>query len=78
MQNKLRIRPLMKYEVKYAVSVDQRDEHRTSVFTADDHTIEPGNAVFYRMGNVVRQINAPLIETVISPVDDEDLADISE
>lgn len=78
MQNKLRIRPLMKYSVTYAVSVDQRDQHFTSTFTADDHTIEPGNAVFYRMGNVVRQINAPLIETVISPVDPEDLVDVVE
>lgn len=78
MQNKLRIRELRKYEVTYAVSVDQRDQHFKVTFTADDHDIAPGNAVFYRLGNVVRQINAPLIETVISPVDDEDLTDISE
>lgn len=78
MKNKLRIRELRKYEVTYAVSVNQNDEHFTVTFTADDHDIQPGNAVFYRLGNVVRQINAPLIETVISPVDDEDLADIQE
>lgn len=78
MQNKLRIRELRKYAVTYMVTIDQNDEQVTVVFTADDHDIQPGNAVFYRLGNVVRQINAPLIETVISPLDDEDLADIQE
>lgn len=78
MQNKLRIRELRKYEVTYLMTIDQNDEIAKVIFTADDHDIQPGNAVFYRLGNVVRQINAPLIETVISPLDDEDLTDIQE
>lgn len=76
MQNKLRIRELRKYEVTYLMTIDQNDAIEKVVFTADDHDIQPGNAVFYRLGNVVRQINAPLIETVISPLDAEDLEDI--
>jgi hypothetical protein len=78
LKNEIRIRELRKYDVTYMVSIDQQDKKIRVVFTADDHDIQPGNAVFYRLGNVVRQINAPLIETVISPVDDEDLTDISE
>jgi methyl coenzyme M reductase subunit C len=35
-----------------------------------------GKTVFYRTGNVIREIHVPIIQMTISPVDAEDLTDI--
>lgn len=78
MRNELRIRPLMKFQVTYMVSVDQRDQLIEDVFTADDYDASPGRTVFYRTGNPIRDYQAPIVKLIISPVDDEDLADIQE
>jgi hypothetical protein len=75
--NKLRIRPLLKYEVTYGISVNQNDTLITETFTADDHdSMHGGKTVFYRTGNVIREIHVPIIQMTISPVDAEDLTDI--
>lgn len=78
MQNKLRIRELRKYTVTYGISINQQDQVIEDVFTADDHECIPGRSMFYRLGNVIKEIHAPLIEMTISPVDPEDFEDISE
>lgn len=78
MENKVRIRPLLKYDVVYGFSVDQQDQIVNEVFTADDHEVGGGRTLFYRAGNIIREIHAPIITMTISPVDAEDLTDIQE
>lgn len=76
MENKLRIRPLMKFDITYMVSVDQRDQLIEDTFTADDYDASPGRTVFYRLGNPIRDYQAPIVKMIISPVDAEDLTGI--
>lgn len=78
MKNELRVRPLLKYEVEYTVSINQSDVLHKDTFTADDQEYDGRRTMFYRTGNIVREYHVPLTKIIISPVDDEDLADISE
>jgi hypothetical protein len=78
MKNEIRIRDLRKYEVTYGISINQQDQIIEETFTADDHECIPGRSMFYRLGNVIKEIHAPLINMTISPVDAEDLTDIQE
>lgn len=77
-KNELQIRPLRLYEVQYGVSINQQDNIITDSFTADDHDITPGHSVFYRLGNVIREYQAPIVRMIMTPVTDADLADIQE
>lgn len=78
MQNKVRIRPLLQYEVSYYQYIDGKEKLNTDTFTGDDYESVPGRTVFYRTGNVIREYQRPILDIVVSPVDDEDTADIQE
>lgn len=72
MSNELRILPLRRYEVHYTVPINQNDEERVDVFTADYHGVNEGRNIFYRTGNVVREYQMRINQIVVTPVDDSD------
>lgn len=78
MRNERRLRPLHEYEVTFGYAVDTNDVIKTDTFTADDHDFDGRRTLFYNCGNVIREYHTPVISMKISPVDEEDLADIQE
>jgi hypothetical protein len=64
MNNELKIKPLLQYEVTHMQGTD--------IFTADSYVNDDGEYIFYRTGNVVRvypQGYSAVSKIVVTPVD---------
>jgi hypothetical protein len=64
MNNELKIKPLLKYEVFLYENIFPE------VFTADSHTVEESQYTFYRTGNIIRQYFHNVSKIVITPEED--------
>lgn len=71
MNNELRIKPLLLYEVHYRTYANGDNNLNVDTFTADEVFYEGSVTVFRRTGNTIRAYFAPLEKIIISPVDDE-------
>ncbi len=70
MNNDIKIKPLLKYDVTY---YDGVIGPAIDSFTADDHyTNDVGVTTFLRTGNIIREYILPIIKVVITPVDDDE------
>jgi hypothetical protein len=70
MNNQVKIKPLMKYELFF----DNVDHRENEVFTADGYVQDENSLIFYRTGNIIRQYFYPFpAKIVVTPVDDAEL-----
>jgi hypothetical protein len=69
MGNRLRIKPLLRYEVHYRSPVA---ELIVDTFTADEINHDIGLTYFSRTGNVIRVYQVPLEKILITPVDSDE------
>ena len=68
MNNELKIKPLLRYEVVTGFGAEP------DVFTADSHLVDDNNVIFYRTGNIIRQyVDVGGVKIVVTPVDETEL-----
>jgi hypothetical protein len=75
MENRLRIKPLLKYEVHQHFYKDGRDVYEVDTITGDGYEVldnEDGKHIrirFYRTSNLIREYFGMPVKIVVSPID---------